>query len=387
MSVWSVVRERRELALPAIFLVFLIPQVVNVWASHDAWWVRVVGVGLVIGFAVVYMWGFYRFPMPVFGPPERSVWWVFVVLTALTGGLSVLVGPVALATLPFHVAAACYLLRRPVAVVVAMFYVLGVVAVLRGLGVWDELSFIPWLVAGVFAGNFVLASVFIGDARTMQVEQELAVTRERERLARDVHDSLGHTLTVVSIKAELASRLVSSQPERAARELVEVRDHVRDALSQVRDVVTGLTHHSIADHVSALRYSMDGAGLDVEVTGSMQGVPQRVVESVGWIVREAGTNVLRHARASRCTIAVTSRDLTITDNGVGIPAHFTGVLTSPVAAGSDTMSANMRGPGPQLPGRHGITSMTQRAADAGLTLTITVPAGGGTTLTVGWDIP
>ena len=253
--------------------------------------------------------------------------------------------------------------------------------------VWDELSFIPWLVAGVFAGNFVLASVFIGDARTMQVEQELAVTRERERLARDVHDSLGHTLTVVSIKAELASRLVSSQPERAARELVEVRDHVRDALSQVRDVVTGLTHHSIADHVSALRYSMDGAGLDVEVTGSMQGVPQRVVESVGWIVREAGTNVLRHARASRCTIAVTSRDLTITDNGVGIPAHFTGVLTSPVAAGSDTMSANMRGPGPQLPGRHGITSMTQRAADAGLTLTITVPAGGGTTLTVGWDIP
>lgn len=315
------------------------------------------------------------------------MWWVFVVLTALTGGLSVLVGPVALATLPFHVAAACYLLRRPVAVVVAMFYVLGVVTVLRGLGVWDELSFIPWLVAGVFAGNFVLSSVFIGDVRTMQVEQELAVTRERERLARDVHDSLGHTLTVVSIKAELASRLVSSQPERAARELVEVRDHVRDALSQVRDVVTGLTHHSIADHVSALRYSMDGAGLDVEVTGSMQGVPQRVVESVGWIVREAGTNVLRHARASRCTIAVTSRDLTITDNGVGIPAHFTGVLTSPVAAGSDTMSANMRGPGPQLPGRHGITSMTQRAADAGLTLTITVPAGGGTTLTVGWDIP
>ncbi|SIO90019.1 sensor histidine kinase [Nocardiopsis sp. JB363] len=134
----------------------------------------------------------------------------------------------------------------------------------------------------------------------------LAVTEERLRFARDMHDLLGHSLSALAVKAQLASRLVDRAPERAAVELAEVQDLARQALGQVRSAVSGHREADLADEVASVTSILETGGTRTTVTGlEALELPARVEATAAWVVREGATNVLRHSDAEECQITFT----------------------------------------------------------------------------------
>jgi two-component system sensor histidine kinase DesK len=149
----------------------------------------------------------------------------------------------------------------------------------------------------------------------------LATTAERERISRDLHDLLGHTLTLVAIKAELAARLVSRDAEAAEREMQAVAAAAREALSEVRTAVVGMRGASLALELDKVRQALVAANVQADITAlTTDGHPgQEAVLAMA--LREAVTNVIRHADARRCEIRLeptaSSLVLTVADDGVG----------------------------------------------------------------------
>ena len=153
--------------------------------------------------------------------------------------------------------------------------------------------------------------------------EQLAKTAERERIARDLHDVLGHTLSLIAIKSELASRLLTLDPERAAQELEEIQVTARRALAEVRQTVSGYRAQGLEAELQQMTASLAAAG--VTVTGRPARVPRLPAQqeaSLTLMLREAVTNIVRHAAARTCTIAlVVDADgvlLEIADDGCGV---------------------------------------------------------------------
>lgn len=149
----------------------------------------------------------------------------------------------------------------------------------------------------------------------------LATTAERERISRDLHDLLGHTLTLVAVKAELAARLVSRDAEAAEREMQAVAAAAREALSEVRTAVVGMRGASLAFELDKARQALAAAGVKAEISAlTTDGYPaQEAVLAMA--LREAVTNVIRHAGATQCEIRLeptaSSLVLTVADDGAG----------------------------------------------------------------------
>ncbi|SCG40019.1 sensor histidine kinase [Micromonospora rifamycinica] len=214
----------------------------------------------------------------------------------------------------------------------------------------------------VLAGTLTLA--FARTARLVEelrsTQQELArraVEQERLRFARDLHDLLGHTLSLVVVKAEVVRRLAPTDPGRAAAEAADIERIGRTALTEVREAVTGYRDHSFGRELDGARTALAGGGVTVTVRQPGRPLPVEADDAFGWVLREGVTNVLRHSRASRCTIEVhTDADgsvLTVDDDGVG---------------------------GRIAPG-NGLRGLTERLARAGGELDVTAGRGGGTRLT------
>jgi two-component system sensor histidine kinase DesK len=142
--------------------------------------------------------------------------------------------------------------------------------------------------------------------RTREQLADAAVSEERLRFARDLHDLLGHTLSVIVVKAEAIRRLVDSDPDAARSHAADVETIGRRALAEVRDAVTGYRSVRLADELEAAGAAFDAAGIDLEVAVPPHPLAGPVDTLLGWIVREGATNVLRHSRASRCRIVVTA---------------------------------------------------------------------------------
>jgi two-component system sensor histidine kinase DesK len=147
--------------------------------------------------------------------------------------------------------------------------------------------------------------------------EELAVERERGRVARDIHDILGHSLTVITVKSELAGRLVDADPERAKAEIAEVETLARGALADVRVTVAGVRGVTITGELAAARAALAAAGMRAELPTSTDSVPPDRRELAGWVVREGVTNVIRHSAASVCRITLAPHGVEIADDGVG----------------------------------------------------------------------
>jgi two-component system sensor histidine kinase DesK len=188
--------------------------------------------------------------------------------------------------------------------------------------------------------------------------EEMAALAERERISRDLHDILGHTLSVIALKSELASRLADTDPARAANEIRDVERVSRDALSEVRSAVEGYRSSGLQGEIRNAARVLESAGvrLDVTIAAFPSPMPPRQESVLALALREAVTNIARHAHARRCWISVVeqngARVLTVRDDGVG------GVARE----------------------GHGLTGMRERVAAAGGSVTI----GGthGTTITV-----
>jgi two-component system sensor histidine kinase DesK len=148
----------------------------------------------------------------------------------------------------------------------------------------------------------------------------LAAEGERTRIARDLHDLLGHSLTTITIKAGLARRLSATDPARAATEIGEVEDIARRALTDVRAAVSGYREVTLAGELAAASEVLRAAGIAASLPGAVEELPEERQQLFGWVVREGVTNVVRHARAQTCTITVGSDWVEVADDGRGVGA-------------------------------------------------------------------
>jgi two-component system sensor histidine kinase DesK len=143
---------------------------------------------------------------------------------------------------------------------------------------------------------------------------ELGATRERLRFAEDLHDILGHALEVVSLKAELATRLGPADPDRAHEEMAEVQRLARAALRDVRELARGQRPLRLDAELTGARTLLASAGIECEVEAAATDGPHS--ELLGRVLREAVTNLLRHADTRRCRITVREDALTVVNDGV-----------------------------------------------------------------------
>jgi two-component system sensor histidine kinase DesK len=147
----------------------------------------------------------------------------------------------------------------------------------------------------------------------------LAAENERFRIARDLHDVLGHSLTTITVKAGLASRLRAVDKEQAFAEIAEVEALARQTLADVRTAVTGYREVTLAGELASGRELLRAAGVAVDLPTAVDVVAPEHQELFGWVVREGLTNIVRHARASSCAVHLSRSCVEITDDGSGGP--------------------------------------------------------------------
>ena len=146
----------------------------------------------------------------------------------------------------------------------------------------------------------------------------LAVAAERERIGRDLHDILGHSLTAIAVKADLARRLVGRSDDAARAEIDALAAVARQALADVRATASAMREVRLASEVASARSVLEAAGVECRTPSALPVLDDARSELFGYVVREAVTNVVRHAGASVCTIAADDASVTIRDDGVGL---------------------------------------------------------------------
>jgi two-component system sensor histidine kinase DesK len=196
----------------------------------------------------------------------------------------------------------------------------------------------------------------------------LAVGEERLRFARDLHDLLGHSLSVIALKSELARRLLPGDPERAGGEVRDIEQVSRDALVEVREAVSGYRRMTLAGALRGAELALDAAGIEAIVTRPAATFAPDVESVLAWAVREGTTNVIRHSGARRCQIRVRAG---LTDAGVEILDDGT--------CGGAPDGAAVSG------GGSGLAGLEERVRSRAGRLEIGRPADGGFRLTV--DVP
>lgn len=173
-----------------------------------------------------------------------------------------------------------------------------------------------------------------GDARLRMAQDEIeriAKLAERERIARDLHDLLGHTLSVVVLKSELAQKLMSRDPGRAMQEIAEVERVARQGLADVREAITGYRSSGLAAEIEHVRETLTTAGIDTTIEARALALAPAQETALSLALREAATNVIRHAAATKCHIRFYAQDgsalMEVQDDGKGGDAPFGNGLT------------------------------------------------------------
>jgi two-component system sensor histidine kinase DesK len=211
---------------------------------------------------------------------------------------------------------------------VAGLFVIGAIGALEGLllhiGGWGLFysSVFPIIIG---AGNTFFAERNRMNRRLRKANEEvehLAKLAERERIARDLHDVLGHTLSVITLKSELAGKLIDRDPQRAGKEIREVEEISRQALSDVRDAIRGYRSKGLLAELEQAKCTLQTAGVAVHCDASANVKLPAMQEGVlSMAVREAVTNVVRHAQAHTCSLRLEQQNgscrLEIEDDGRG----------------------------------------------------------------------
>ncbi|GAA2312213.1 sensor histidine kinase [Streptomyces kunmingensis] len=191
-----------------------------------------------------------------------------------------------------------------------------------------------WDAVGVVYGTFLSMMVTAAILSLSEAVRELraareelarqAVEKERLRFSRDLHDLLGHTLSVIVVKSEAARRLAPRSMDAALEQVSDIEAVGRQALTEIREAVTGYREGSLATELDRARSALDAAGIEPVVRQSGPPLSAQTEALLGWVVREAVTNAVRHSSATTCTISVEGAAetvvLRVTDDGVGAAA-------------------------------------------------------------------
>ncbi|MFF8603998.1 sensor histidine kinase [Streptomyces sp. NPDC015232] len=296
---------------------------------------------------------------------NATTWWLLAALGALTFALAIGYGREWLLLFPLLGLAVGAIVRGAVRLRLIVFpLVLAVGVVTLWRDGWDSFG----IVYGTFISIMVTAAILtlnstVEELRATQEElARTAVEKERLRFSRDLHDLLGHTLSVIVVKAEAARRLAPLDLEAALTQLSDIESVGRQALTEIREAVTGYREGSLTTELDRARDALTSAGIEPVVLQSGPPLEPQTEALLSWVVRESATNAVRHSGATRCEIDLGGTPervrLTITDNGRG-PAG-----TIPGAPGSGPGSD---GTGPGAPGS-GLKGLRERLAAAGGTL-------------------
>ncbi len=241
---------------------------------------------------------------------DPNFFWLFVCVSAIAG-----------LALP----------ARSAIVAVVILMVLTALVGARGIEAnWDQ-AVLPLvlLVRGLGLDMMGLTRLFAALQEMHAMRKELArlkVEEERKRLSRDLHDLLGHTLSLITLKSELARHLITENPERCARELSEMEHVARQTLREVREAVAGYRQARLESELEGARQLLEAAGINYQIDPLKESLPPAVDAMLAWIVREGVTNVIRHSRARQCHIHLARRDGIIeaevlNDGGACIPVE------------------------------------------------------------------
>jgi len=194
---------------------------------------------------------------------------------------------------------------------------------------WPNTLIAIFLVLIIGTGNIFFAQQKRADHKLRLAQEEnlaLAAVAERERIARDLHDVLGHTLSVIVLKAELAGRLIELDPQRAAKEISDVEKTARTALSEVREAIGGYRSQGLPVEMELARSTLQAAGVALACESPLPQLHAAEETVLCLAVREAVTNIVRHAQATHCAMRFARsadgyHSLLITDNGTPLQLH------------------------------------------------------------------
>ena len=217
--------------------------------------------------------------------------------------------------------------------------VTAVIVLLTGGLLTSTAAFSVWLLNAVYE---------LDEAR--ETRARLAVAEERLRFGRDLHDVMGRNLAVIALKSELAVQLARRGRSEAVDQMTEVQRIARESQREVREVVRGYRDADLAGELAGAQGVLAAADIDCHITGTAAELPAQVQSALGWVVREATTNVLRHGNARRCALSlrVTRERVTLTVENDGVPREA--------------------GPGPGPGGGSGLAGLRERLEEVGGTL-------------------
>ncbi|MFC7359982.1 sensor histidine kinase [Nocardioides astragali] len=335
--------EKWGWAFAAIWLVFLVYPVIAVVEADVSMVVKILSLLCILGFAVANVLGYAR---------RGRVWFYLAAMVVLALATVPVLGMGVISYTPYLAMLSALELPAP-----AWKWAVGLWGVTPMVSLLGIDGFPPYfflMVWPVMLGGVMLRIFGEREHMAHEAQHRFAVVAERERVARDVHDVLGHSLTALSVKAELAARLVDVDPVRARAELESIQATARQALAEVRATVGGLRAGNLEAELAAAPLVLADAGVTTEVVGTVADTDPRHRALLAWVLRESVTNVVRHAQAASVVIELDPRGITVTDDGTGVTG----------------------------PEGNGLRGMRERVSGAGGTIEVT-PATPGTRVRVG----
>jgi two-component system sensor histidine kinase DesK len=293
---------------------------------------------------------------PLHGPLVRvlAVGWLFLAGIALA---LVTADPSDLTMLAYAVAAAILLMPVRWGVLLGLLTAVGVTAAtwaVTGAVDWGDTFTLLMLTVGMVTVTQLIRTV--NQLRDAQDRiRELAVADERARLARDLHDVLGHSLTTITVKTGLARRILESgaEPARALAELSDAERLSRQALAEIRATVNGYRQPSLAAEIAGVHEALRAADITAVLPQAVDDVAQELREPFAYVLREGVTNVIRHSGATHCEVRLGPRSLEIRDdgratNGIAPGTGLTGLTERMAAVGGRLTAEPLPGKGFRL---------------------------------------
>ncbi|MGN6327220.1 sensor histidine kinase [Pseudolysinimonas sp.] len=276
----------RVLATAVLVVLYALYVVLPPVLWHERAPIRVAG--------IVAYWALTCVEFPVLGPTAIWIWTLIVVMIGFT-----------------------WIPR------VASFVLLAAIVGAQLLIAWstgwaDSVAVAPYVTLTVGIGMIGFGRLVQRNAQLREAQEEvarLAVSEERARLARDLHDSLGHSLTVVTVKSELARKLVGRDPEKAEAEIADIERLAREGLADLRAAVAGYRDVDLEAELASARTALAAAGIAAHLPDDAAVVRHELRPLFGWVVREGVTNVIRHSAARECWIELSAKRVMVRDDG------------------------------------------------------------------------